>query len=78
MCWLRWTGMRQRLFDAPLLFQLRCPALFYDFQQIGLNEKLRYKTSGDLHQRARFYWDVVSAYVQDALCYLRVTQDGKQ
>ena len=57
----------------------RCPALFYEFQEIRLNEKLGYKTPGDLRQsNARFYWDVVSPYVQDALRYLRVTQDGKQ
>ena len=57
----------------------RCPALFSEFQEIGLNEKLGYKTPGDLRDsNAKFYWDVVSPYVQDALRYLRVTQDGKQ
>jgi hypothetical protein len=58
---------------------LRCPALFYEFQEIGLNEKLGYKTPGDLrHSNAKFYWDVVSPYIQGALRYLRVTQEGKQ
>jgi len=58
---------------------LRCPALFYEFQEIGLNEKLGYKTPGDLRQsNAKFYWDVVSPYIQSALRYLRVTQEGKQ
>ena len=34
---------------------------------------------GDLRARnAEFYWGVVSRYVQEALRYLRVTQDGKQ
>ena len=57
----------------------RCPALFYEFQEIGLNEKLGYKTPGDLREsNATFYWEVVSPYVQDSLSYLRVTQDGKQ
>jgi hypothetical protein len=27
---------------------------------------------------AKFYWEVVSPYIQDALAYLRVTQEGKQ
>jgi hypothetical protein len=27
---------------------------------------------------AKFYWDVISRYIQDALRYLRVTQEGKQ
>ena len=54
-------------------------ALFYEFQEIGLNEKLGYKEPGDLRQtNAKFYWDVVSPYIQGALHYLRVTQEGKQ
>jgi hypothetical protein len=58
---------------------LRCPALFYEFQEIGLNEKLGYKTPGDLRQsNAKFYWDVVRPYIQGATRYLRVTQEGKQ
>ena len=58
---------------------LRCPALFYEFQEIGLNEKLGYKEPGDLRQsNAKFYWDVVNPYIQGALRYLRVTQEGKQ
>ena len=57
----------------------KCPALFYEFQEIGLNEALGYRTPGDLRDsNARFYWDVVSPYVQDGLRYLRVTQEGKQ
>ena len=58
---------------------LKCPALFYEFHEIGLNEKLGYKTPGDLrHSNAKFYWDVVNPYIHDALRYLRVTQEGKQ
>jgi len=58
---------------------LRCPALFYEFQEIGLNEKLGYKNPGDLRlNNAKFYWDVVSPYILDAIRYLRVTQEGKQ
>jgi hypothetical protein len=57
----------------------KCPALFYEFQEIGLNEKLGYKSPGDLRlNNAKFYWEVVSQYIQDALRYLRVTHEGKQ
>jgi hypothetical protein len=57
----------------------KCPALFYEFEEIGLNEKLGYKTPGDLRDsNAKFYWDTVNPYVEDALPYLRVTQEGKQ
>jgi hypothetical protein len=34
---------------------------------------------GDLRQtNAKFYWDVVSSYIQGALHYFRVIQEGKQ
>ena len=57
----------------------KSPALFYEFEEIGLNAKLGYKMPGDLRLRnAEFYWDVANLYVQEALRYLRVTQDGKQ
>jgi hypothetical protein len=57
----------------------KCPALFYEFEEIGLNKKIGYNTPGDLRlSNARFYWDVVSPYVQEALRYLRVTQEGKE
>ena len=57
----------------------KCTALFYEFEEIGLNKKLGYKRPGDLRNgNARFYWNVVSPYIQEALRYLRVTQDGKQ
>jgi len=57
----------------------KCPALFYEFQELGLTEKLGYKTPHDLRtSNARFYWDVVHPYIRDALPYLHVTQEGKQ
>ena len=57
----------------------KSPALFFEFEEIGKNEELGYKRPGDLHDSyAKFYWDVVSPYIQEALQYLRVTQEGKQ
>lgn len=57
----------------------KCTALFYEFEELGLNKKLGYRYPGDLREsNSIFYWEVVSPYVQDALHYLRVTQDGKQ
>ena len=56
----------------------KSPALFFEFEEIGKNEDLGYKRPGDLHDSyAKFYWDVVSPYIQEALRYLRVTQEGK-
>jgi hypothetical protein len=57
----------------------KIPALFYEFEEIGANAELGYKTPGDMRKSfAKFYWDVISRYIQDALRYLRVTQEGKQ
>ena len=57
----------------------KSPSLYYEFEEIGLNEKLGYKRPGDLRKNyAKFYWDVVSPLIQDALRYLRLTQEGKQ
>jgi hypothetical protein len=57
----------------------KIPALFYEFEETGANAGRGYKTPGDMcKDYAKFYWEVVSPYIQDALGYLRVTQEGKQ
>lgn len=57
----------------------KIPALFYEFEQIGFNEKIGYKTPEDMRKEyASFFWNVVSPYISDAIEYLNVTQDGKQ
>ncbi|MCZ6635808.1 MAG: metal-dependent phosphohydrolase [bacterium] len=56
----------------------KIPALFYEFEQFGANEKMGYKNPGDMRTGfAGFFWNVVSPYIQDAIQYLEVTQDGK-
>jgi hypothetical protein len=63
---------------APNYLQ-KIPALFYEFEETGENAKRGYRSPGDLRNNyAKFYWNVVSPYLQDALSYLRVTQEGKQ
>jgi hypothetical protein len=57
----------------------KCTALFYEFEEIGINKKMGYQKPGELRdQNAKFFWKVANPYIQDALRYLRVTQDGKQ
>jgi hypothetical protein len=57
----------------------KTPALFYEFQELGLNDKFGYKFPNDLRKGyASFYWGSVSLYIKDALEYLRLTEDGKQ
>ena len=57
----------------------KIPALFYEFEEMGNNAKLGYKNPGEMREHyAKFYWQAVSPYIQDALQYLRVTLEGKQ
>ncbi len=57
----------------------KIPALFYEFEEIGANKALGYSTPGDMRRMyARFYWNMISPYIQDAVRYLMVTQEGKQ
>jgi hypothetical protein len=45
----------------------KCTALFYEFEELGLNEKLGYKRPGDLREcNAKFYWKSVNPYIQEA------------
>lgn len=57
----------------------KLPALFYEFEEIGTNKKMGFKNPEDMRKGyATFYWNVIRHYIQDALKYLRVTQEGKQ
>lgn len=54
-------------------------ALFYEFEETGVNKALGYQHPGDVRRNySRFYWQGVYPYVQDALRYLSLTQEGKQ
>ena len=55
------------------------PALFYEFEETGVNATLGYKNPGELRASyPTFFWQVVTPYIQDSLRHLRVTQTGKQ
>lgn len=57
----------------------KLPALYYEFQETGINEQLGYASPLDLRRSyPSFYWGMVSRYIEDGLRYLRVTQEGKQ
>ncbi|GAB1539303.1 metal-dependent phosphohydrolase [Scytonema sp. NUACC21] len=71
---------------ADLIGQLSDPrylkkitSLFYEFEETGMNKVLGYQNPADLRKNyAKFYWNVVYQYIQDALRYLSLTQQGKQ
>src|SRR3954462_3899538 len=71
---------------ADLIGQLGDPnymrkanALFYEFEEIGLNKKLGYDTPADIiYKYPQFYWTHVAPQVQLAIRYLNVTSSGRQ
>jgi hypothetical protein len=71
---------------ADLIGQLGDPrylrkanALYYEFDEIGLNRQLGYGSPADLVDKyPQFYWNRVSPYIQNALRYLNVTSSGRQ
>jgi hypothetical protein len=55
------------------------PALFTEFAETGVTDKLGYKTAAELRAAyPTFFWTTVSPYIGDALANLRMTQEGKQ
>ncbi|MCA9943914.1 MAG: hypothetical protein KC449_10555 [Anaerolineales bacterium] len=57
----------------------KIPALFFEFEETGENKRIGYNSPGHMRQNfTKFYWNVVRPHIQDALHYLRKTQEGKQ
>ncbi|MBE9126362.1 MULTISPECIES: Npun_R2479 family HD domain-containing metalloprotein [unclassified Coleofasciculus] len=71
---------------ADLIGQLSDPrylkkisALYYEFEETGVNKALGYTHPGDLRQNySKFYWNGVYPYIKDSLRYLQLTLEGKQ
>ena len=54
-------------------------ALFYEFEEIGLNKQLGYESPADLVDKyPRFYWNRVSPHIHTAIRYLNVTSSGRR
>ncbi len=71
---------------ADLIGQLSDPrylkkigALYYEFEETGVNRALGYRHPGDLRNNyPKFYWHGVFPYIKDGLRYLSLTQQGQQ
>jgi hypothetical protein len=71
---------------ADLIGQLGDPhylrkanALYYEFEEVGLNKQLGYASPADLtNLYPQFYWNSVSPCIQTAIRYLNVTSSGQQ
>ena len=63
---------------ADINYLRKTSALFNEFRETGMSEVLKYQSAADLRANyPQFFWQVVRPYIEDALRYLRVTQDGK-
>src|SRR6516164_960946 len=71
---------------ADLIGQLGDPqylrkanALFYEFEEVGMNRQLGYTSPADLTELyPQFYWKTISPHIQTAIQYLNVTSRGRQ
>src|SRR6185437_6596348 len=71
---------------ADLIGQLGDPsylkksnALFYEFEETGLNKSLGYDTPADVvYKYPQFYWTTVAPQIQTAIRYLNMTSSARQ
>ncbi|HEY1365456.1 MAG TPA: metal-dependent phosphohydrolase [Xanthobacteraceae bacterium] len=54
-------------------------ALYYEFEEIGMNRQLGYNSPADLVSNyPQFYWKTFSPHLQPAIRYLSVTSKGRE
>jgi hypothetical protein len=57
----------------------KCNALFYEFEECGLNRQLGYTSPADIVERyPQFFYDSVAPKIRTAIKYLNVTSGGRQ
>ena len=63
---------------ADINYLRKTAALFNEFRETGMSDTLKYRSAADLRANyPNFFWQVVRPYIEQALHYLRVTQEGK-
>lgn len=61
------------------LYSRKANALFWEFEEIGMNRQFGYTTPADLIDRyPSFYWNTVSDHLGGAIKYLNMTVSGRQ
>ncbi len=64
---------------ADPLYPRKLNALFHEFAETGVNEKLGYFSPADVAERyPRFFWSKVEPYIADAIRHLELTIEGRQ
>ena len=60
------------------LYPRKLNALYYEFVETGVHEKLGYSSPANLVEHyPQFYWSKIERYIGDALRYLEMTMEGK-
>jgi hypothetical protein len=61
------------------LFPRKLNALFYEFAEIGVNQRLGYSSPADMaEQYPTFFWSKVEPYIGAAITNLELTMEGRQ
>lgn len=64
---------------ADPFYHRKINALYHEFVEIGMADKLNYKNPADLVVKyPEFFWGCVQPYIAPALRYLELTTEGKQ
>jgi hypothetical protein len=64
---------------AQIHYLRKANALYYEFEEVGMNKQLGYDSPADLtDQYPKFYWSSISPFIQSAVRYLNVTSSGRQ
>ncbi|MBR0799595.1 HD domain-containing protein [Bradyrhizobium jicamae] len=81
------VGLEPKLVQAAdLIGQLGDPmypkkanALFYEFEEIGMNRQLGYSSPADLIDKyPAFFWNCISMHIGDGIKFLNLTVSGRQ
>jgi hypothetical protein len=61
------------------LYPRKANALFFEFEEIGLNRQLGYASPADLIEKyPGFFWNSVAMHLEDGMKYLNLTVSGRQ
>lgn len=61
------------------LYARKANALFYEFEEIGMNRQLGYASPADLTDKyPAFFWNSVAKHIGAAMAYLNATTAGRQ
>jgi hypothetical protein len=63
---------------ADVGYLKKCALLYYEFRETGVAERLGYDSPADVRRNyPKFFWSTVRPYLDDAVHFLNVTQEGK-